>query len=295
VVDDYWNSFTVLAPTFASARESLAYLEWRFDQYPYFREFMDLYGDHTGMTVVDYGCGPGNDVVGFLAHSGAAKVIGIDVSVKAIDLARKRLALHDFAPGRVEFLQVSDSEPVIPLQDGSVDYIYCEGVLHHTSDPVGIMGEFRRIMKPGGTCCIMVYNRNSIWYHLYTAYQRMIVDNAFPGLSTDDAFTKNIDGEQCPIARAYTPEQFSDLCHQAGFEVEYRGGYLSKLEMEVLLNQYGQALQDPRLPAEHKQYLRELRYDMNGYPLYHDKNAGIGGVYLLRPDMANRSSYPMGR
>lgn len=281
-VDRYWNDFTVQAPDFQTAGDSLEYLEWRFKQYPYFREFMELYGDHTGETVVDYGCGPGNDVIGFLAHSCAAKVIGIDVSDKAFDLARKRMALHGFPPERYELLQVSDAVAAIPLPDRSVDYIYCEGVLHHTSDPAGIMAEFRRILKPDGACCIMVYNRNSIWYHLYTAYQRMILENAFPGMTVDEAFRQNIDGDRCPIARAYLPEQFCELCREVGFAVEYVGGYLSNLEMDVLVNIYAKAIRDPRLALEHKHFLRELNYDMFGFPVYRNKHAGIGGVYKLR-------------
>ncbi|RNC66001.1 MAG: methyltransferase domain-containing protein [Desulfuromonadales bacterium] len=282
IVDSYWNNFTVLAPSFASEEESLRYLEWRFDQYPYFREFMGLYGNHTGEVIVDYGCGPGNDVVGFLAHSRAAKVIGIDVSAKALALARKRLELHRVPSERVQLIQVSDAVASIPLPTGSVDYVLCEGVLHHTSDPVGIMREFARILKPGGSSSIMIYNRDSIWFHLYTAYQRMILENAFPGLSIDEAFTRNIDGDDCPIADAYTQDTFTAMCHEAGFLADYMGGYLSKLEMDALQAYYGQALADPRLADVHKTFLRELSFDGNGYPLYRGKHAGVGGVFRLR-------------
>ncbi len=41
-----------------------------------------------------YGCGPGNDLVGFLLWGHARQVIGIDISRKALELARRRLALH---------------------------------------------------------------------------------------------------------------------------------------------------------------------------------------------------------
>lgn len=280
-VDNYWNDFTVLAPDFRKPEDSLDYLEWRFEQYPFFREFMELYGNHSGETVVDYGCGPGNDLVGFLAYSDAAKVIGIDVSAKAFELARKRLELHGFPVDRYQLLQVSNSDPVIPLPDQSVDYIYCEGVLHHTTDPISIMMEFRRVLRTGGRCCIMVYNRNSVWYHLYTAYQRMIVDNAFPGATVEEAFRQNIDGDSCPIAKAYDYEDFTSLCIRAGFETKYIGGYLSKLEMNALLSLYGRALTDYRLAESHKNFLRNLNYDEHGFPLYKGKYAGIGGVYHL--------------
>src|ERR1044071_4313414 len=101
-VDRYWADFTVFAKPFDSVEESLENLEWRFEQYPLFREFMELYGDHAADVVLDYGCGPGNDVVGFLVHGRARKVIGFDVSSKALALASSRVELHRIDPCRVE-------------------------------------------------------------------------------------------------------------------------------------------------------------------------------------------------
>src|SRR6267143_6200541 len=106
-VDRYWGEFTVFAKPFRSTEESLANLEWRFGQYPLFREFMRLYGNHEDEVVLDYGCGPGNDVIGFLVHTRARKVIGIDVSSKALSLAARRIALHDIDPLRVDLIQIS--------------------------------------------------------------------------------------------------------------------------------------------------------------------------------------------
>jgi len=58
----------------------------------------------------------------------------------------------------------------------------------------------------------MVYNRESIWLHLYTAYDQMILKNAFPGISLEEAFARNSDGVDCPIARCYSAGEFIDLC-----------------------------------------------------------------------------------
>jgi SAM-dependent methyltransferase len=280
-VDAYWGRHTVNSSPFRTERKSLRYLEWRFKEYPLFRDLMGLWGEHGGQVLLDYGCGPGNDLTGFLVYSNAKKVIGIDVSEKALQLASQRLSLHRIDPQRVELIQISDAEPRIPLEDLSVDFIYCEGVLHHTSYPERILKEFRRILKPEGSASIMVYNRNSIWLHLYTAYEKMIIQNAFPGLSLEDAFTRNTDGPECPIARCYAPQEFIEICGGAGFRAEYKGGYLSKFEVDLLKKTGLRALEDPRLSDEHKDFLRALKYDPNGFPLYDEKYAGIGGVYHL--------------
>jgi hypothetical protein len=64
--------------------------------------------------------------------------------------------------------------------------------------------------------------------------------------------------------------------------VEFSGGYLSRWEMQML-GQHGEAaIKDERLPAEQRAFLAELTRDIEGYPMYRGKYAGIGGVYRLR-------------
>jgi hypothetical protein len=128
----------------------------------------------------------------------------------------------------------------------------------------------------------MVYNRNSLWFHLYTAYDKMILRKAFLGLTVDQAFSRNTDGENCPISRCYHPDEFIDLCHQTGFQVEFVGGYFSTLELELFEVLGNQAASDDRLPNVHREFLRGLKYDARGFPQYQGKYAGIGGVCKLR-------------
>ena len=49
-------------------------------------------------TMLDYGCGPGDDLTGLALYSGAAQLIGLDVSATALGLTSRRLALHGVAP-----------------------------------------------------------------------------------------------------------------------------------------------------------------------------------------------------
>ena len=280
--DLYWGQHTVNSTPFKSTAASLSYLEWRFEQYPMFRELMQLYGEHEDQIILDYGCGPGNDLVGFLVYSKPKKVIGIDVSLKALDLAAGRLALHNIDPARIELIRTTDSNTTIPLRGDSVDYIYCGGVLHHTSDPEAILQEFYRVLRPGSQACVMVYNRNSLWLHLYTAYDKMVLKKAFSNLSLAEAFSKNTDGEACPISRCYAPEEFIAICKQAGFrQLEFVGAYLSLRELSLLKDLGRKAIEDNHLGTEHREFLRRITYDKNGYPMYQGRHAGIGGVYRL--------------
>jgi SAM-dependent methyltransferase len=280
-VEAYWERHTVNSTPFRSAGESLRYLAKRSAEYPLFERLMDVHADHSRDVVLDYGCGPGNDIVGFAVRGKARRVIGMDVSMRALQLARSRVALHGLDSSRVELIQVSDGEPRLPLDTGAVDYLYCEGVLHHTTYPGAILSELWRVLRAGARGHIMVYNRNSLWFHLYTAYVRQIVQSDLAGLSVDDAFQRNTDGDDCPIARAYLPEDFASLCRAAGFRVSYLGGYFASQELELFRATLPAALADPRLADEQREFLSGLTLDADAYPRYVGSYAGIGGVYQV--------------
>ena len=281
VVDEYWNHHTIHSRSFVSARESERILRERNALYPMFPDLMDLYGDHADETVLDYGCGPGHDVIGFLLYSKARKVIAMDVSGKALGILRHRIALHEVDLSRVELLRISDASGKIPLPDSSIDWVQCGGVLHHTTHPQQIVMEFERILKPGAQGRLMLYNRDSVMYHLWIAYAQLIVNNAFPGLTVDQAFTKSTDGPDCPVSEAWAPQRVLDMIAEAGLNGTYRGGYISQMELDWLKTFKEGALTEPRLGEEHREFIAELKLDDRGYPMWRGKCAGIGGVYTI--------------
>jgi ubiquinone/menaquinone biosynthesis C-methylase UbiE len=281
-VEEYWNRHTVNSVPFESAADSATYLEWRFDQYPLFRELMDLWGRHEGETLLDYGCGPGDDTTGFLLNTGAARVVAVDISEKALSLTRSRLALHGIGPERYDLLRISDVETELPLEDGSVDYLHCGGVIQHTTSPERVLSELARTLRPGGRGRIMVYNRESVYFHLYTAYERRILNGLFADLSADEAFARNTDGPECPVSRAFRPAEFCELARSAGFEIEFLGGYFADVELNLWRTIARQAKKDRRLAREHRKFLRQVRDDADGYPRIDRHYAGVGGAYAVR-------------
>ncbi|MGQ0535348.1 MAG: class I SAM-dependent methyltransferase [Methanobacteriota archaeon] len=282
-VDRYWGRHTVCSRYFSTPSESIDYLEWRFAEYPLFRDFMGLYGVGDDRVVLDYGCGPGSDVLGFALHGRARRVIGMDVSRKALDRARWRCALHGIGAPKVRLVEIRDGDARIPLRDGTVDHVHCGGVLHHTSNPEAILEEFARVLRPGGTARIMVYNRDSVFFHLLVAYEAMIRDARYAELSVEAAFARSTDGGECPLARCYRAPRFLEVCRDSGFsDCAYAGGYPARAELEALWRRRGDALAEPRLGAEHKEFLQALSPDSQGLPLFEGKHAGVGGVYRLR-------------
>jgi SAM-dependent methyltransferase len=280
-VDTYWSEHTVNSMSFRTKWESGKYYEWLVRDYPLLADYMDFTRERSGQVVLDYGCGPGNDIYRLLTKNMAKRVVGIDVSYKALELAGQRMALYSIDPSRLELIRILDAHAAIPLADGSIDYINCAGVLHHTSDPGKILSEFYRVLRPGGSGHIMVYNENSIFFHLYLAYKVMIVDGKYAGMDIKDAFSRSTDGEECPLSMCYKHEEFTALCRGAGFEADYIGGYFNRYELQLFKTLAGKAKIDERMAQEHREFLRSLKCDAHGYPLYEGKHAGIGGVYKI--------------
>ena len=275
---DYWTEHNVtLHKTFASKQESLDYLAWRVDQYPFYEKLMPC-NSFDNKVILDYGCGPGHDVVGFQEYSDPTKIIAMDVSSASLAEAKDRIKLHKNSE-KVEVILIEEKNQ-IPLKDGSVDYIHSSGVLHHTPDPVKILNDFHRILKPGGFCRIMVYNYNSIWAHLYVPFYLQILKGVHTGLSFKEAFKKSTDGENCPISNCYKPEEFIALCNQANFKAKFVGSAMSMTEMQILTTRFD-AMLNLEIKREHRDFLKELVFNEYQHPIYKENIAGIVGVYEL--------------
>jgi ubiquinone/menaquinone biosynthesis C-methylase UbiE len=274
----YWTRHNVtLHKSFSSVGDSLEYFHWRNDQYHHYINLMPVSG-YDNKVVLDYGCGPGNDLVGFSVYSKTMRLIGVDISESSLSEAKARLLLHGANP---EFICVPADSFTLPLEDATIDHIHSSGVLHHTSDPVAILREFFRVLRPGGTANVMVYNRDSLWVHLYVEYVRTIVKNLYPKEMFEPRFRRSTDGENCPISRCYRPNEWINLCASAGFDAQYLGAAVSMHEMGLLPQRFA-AIQDPRLPTESRLFLRDLSFDDNGYPLWNGVHAGIDACFHLK-------------
>jgi SAM-dependent methyltransferase len=116
------------------------------------------------LDVLEIGVGLGTDFVQF-ARAGA-RVTGIDLTPRAVELVRSRLALEGLAGD----VQVADAEQ-LPFVDRRFDVVYSWGVLHHTPDVERAIREALRVVKPGGRVCVMLYARRSwVAFGLWARY-----------------------------------------------------------------------------------------------------------------------------
>jgi ubiquinone/menaquinone biosynthesis C-methylase UbiE len=214
-------------------------------------------------TVLDFGCGPGYDLVGFTSQSRPRRLIGIDVSQSSLAEAKSRLELHGAEP---ELHHHDVMRAPLPLSDATVDLVHSSGVLHHMPTIEPALNELRRVLKPGGRAQFMVYHTDSLWLHLYVAYERQLMRRIDRNLDLLEAFQKSTDGPDCPISRCYTQDAFVKRVSACGFELERFGVSVSAWEMSLLHKRYA-AIMDRRLPQESREFLAELTFDERGLPL----------------------------
>ena len=101
-----------------------------------------LLGDIRGKTVLDLGCGSGEELIP-LVHRGA-NVIGIDISPDLVAIAERRLR----DAGLSASVRVGSAYET-GLPSASVDSIFCLSLIHHLDIPK-VREEMRRILRPGG-------------------------------------------------------------------------------------------------------------------------------------------------
>jgi ubiquinone/menaquinone biosynthesis C-methylase UbiE len=186
-----------------------------------------------GKDVLEVGCSIATDGLE-LARNGA-RYVGVDLTPNAIEIAKERFRLFG-VPGRFE---VANAEECLPFPDGSFDHVYSFGVIHHSPVPERIIREIYRVLRPGGTLTVMLYNRSSINYYVEIMFLRKIfrwclIPSVMPRLlsavtgfdrwkleghreilkkkiTKEQWISMNTDGPYCPLARVYNQREAAAL------------------------------------------------------------------------------------
>jgi ubiquinone/menaquinone biosynthesis C-methylase UbiE len=107
-----------------------------------------------GRMALDAGCGGGRYTVS-LRRLGFQRVIGVDFSEQGIRDAKSRLRRSRIAG--VSFRRGSVLD--LPFRDGSFDFAFSNGVLHHTKDMARGFRELLRVLRPGGRGFVYVIEK----------------------------------------------------------------------------------------------------------------------------------------
>lgn len=92
--------------------------------------------------MLDVGCGIG-DMLAFRPDS-----VGVDINERTVEFCRKRgLTAHRMEPDR------------LPFDDENFDSVLMDNVLEHITEPGPVLGEIRRVLRPGGRLLVGVPGR----------------------------------------------------------------------------------------------------------------------------------------
>ncbi|MCF6150273.1 MAG: class I SAM-dependent methyltransferase [Candidatus Kuenenia sp.] len=163
-VERFWNSNPCeSSPLFQNTNidKTLAFQEIENIRYKNQSEIIKFARFETfkGKKVLEIGCGVGTDGIQF-ARAGA-DYTGIDLTNSAIEITSKRFKAFG---QRGDIKKVNAEE--LPFTEASFDHVYSFGVIHHSPAPKKIVDEIYRVLKPGGTATIMLYNKTSFYYQI---------------------------------------------------------------------------------------------------------------------------------
>ena len=151
--------------------------------------------------VLEVGCGAGTLTSEF-ARQGAV-TCAVDLSDRAIALTKTRFSRSGLRGHIIH----GDGER-LPFRDGTMDYVWSWGVLHHTENTGEAVREIYRVLRPGGRIGIMLYHKNSFRYWVHLLLLRGILQGKLLTLSVQDLVTRYTDGA---VAKHYTRRQAKKL------------------------------------------------------------------------------------
>jgi len=135
------------------------------------RHAVRVAGVREGDVVVDLACGTGDLTEAFARRSQASKVIGIDYTPQMLELARRKRDRRGLDAGRVEYREGDAMDLALP--DSSADVVSIAFGIRNVRDPERAVGEFARVLRPGGRLVVLEFDRPSFppvrWFNAFYA------------------------------------------------------------------------------------------------------------------------------
>ena len=182
VWDRYWGDKATARDVYPAVSDLLA-------------EITQALPDVRGRRLLEVGAGTGRE-----GH----QLARLGASVCALDFSPEALRLSRQISGNVRL--VRGDALATPFPDGSFDLVYHQGLLEHFREPLRLLRENHRVVKPGGLVLVDVPQK----YHVYTLVKQALIalDKWFAGWETQ-----------------FSAREIRALVEQAGFRCERVYGY----------------------------------------------------------------------
>ena len=110
-----------------------------------------------GMSLLDCGCGPGSITLGLAEALAPGAVVGVDRDASRIEVAEQSASERGVANVRFQTADVHE----LPFADASFDAVFAHAVLQHVKEPLRVLAEVHRVLKPGGVVGLRDDDRGS--------------------------------------------------------------------------------------------------------------------------------------
>jgi SAM-dependent methyltransferase len=110
------------------------------------KELIELCHVEENTHVLEVGCGVGATAC-YLAKTYGCDVVGVDLRESMVARANERAQRYG-VEDKVEF-RIADAQE-LPFDDALFDAVFCESVATFIEDKQGVIGEYARVVKPGG-------------------------------------------------------------------------------------------------------------------------------------------------
>lgn len=174
--------------------------------YPFLTRYVDMKG-LKGKKVLDIACGTGVLTEQFVRMG--AQVTAIDITQRAIELTRKRLALYNL-PGTV----LEADAQRLPFPNEHFDFVCAWGCLMHMPDTEKAIAEIYRTLKPGGKFLAMMYHKNSVHLRYCIQLGRGILRGKYLSHDNQSLINRYTDGARIGgnmLAKFYSRKEFKVL------------------------------------------------------------------------------------
>ena len=110
-------------------------------------------------TVLDLGCGSGRYTLA-LSTYGCQNIIGYDMGDQGLEVGRSIAKKNKL--NNVTFIKGNVLD--LPFDNDHFDFIFCNGVLHHTKNMEKGIQELYRVLKPGGQSFLYLYAARGLFW-----------------------------------------------------------------------------------------------------------------------------------
>ena len=124
-----------------------------------------LLPDLNGLTILDLGCGFGEHCKGFI-EKGAAKVVGIDISEKMLEVAKA-----ENSDPKITYLNMPMED--LDKIDEKFDLVVSSLAIHYVEDFAGLTRNINNLLKPGG---LFVYSQENPFNTCFSTGERWTRD-----------------------------------------------------------------------------------------------------------------------